>query len=714
MSIPRSRSPHYRRLPLEEPGFDPHRPSGDLDGISIDRRERFRKGSEEIRENFSEDMYPEGQRRAPPFTDDHRFERQPYKDREEFHHRRLSPRHDVRYEEWRFPPVRDGGFDGDRRREGFREEFQNFENRSRSPPRFTRERLPPTQRSNSDQRDSGMGWKREEQVRDRWRFTDLSPSLRSDDQRVGGDGERGRRFTQGPNRGRQRENPHHERGLPFKRQRREMDDVNHPGSRNEKDFGEKGYSMEGTRHEFGEATRGNLPHGDGRYSGPLVIEHDHGIRDNRKLPRWERFDDHRDLKPEFDRQRKPRPGGSSEELFRKMGTRLDDQEDPREHCYQGNSGESNYFETRRSPVLQDRSNAARYGVQGGPMNHRGRGATQPARRRYNPNQSGRPGQPRNHPRLQQASQGYQDLPREEQRQGFHPVREDYDDDTEDEPNWAEKDKLQQWEQERPRSLERPPGRDLDPKMPHLRQQGWSNQKANNMTVLTEETLTIKVDMSRPINQNSPLCYSSDRQLSLDLVNVGRQRLDFLPMLEHSGTYQETAMHTGTFAQEIITLVHLVKEQYFRGDGITLNQRFSAPQEGSFSEEEMEELTSDEGFESNQGFSLDMNSLLSDDKPLFFSRPTQGVRLQPVRGPGDLRHDLERRRQEKLEGVKVTIAGSTMSQRPLGACSDSVMGYSDKMPHMDHRRRDGSTVSIKSRVTASLTWLSHVTRLVITS
>uniref|UniRef100_A0A3P9D0C5 BCLAF1 and THRAP3 family member 3 n=1 Tax=Maylandia zebra TaxID=106582 RepID=A0A3P9D0C5_9CICH len=189
---------------------------------------------------------------------------------------------------------------------------------------------------------------------------------------------------------------------------------------------------------------------------------------------------------------------------------------------------------------------------------------------------------------------------------------------------------------------------------------------------------------------SPLCYSSDRQLSLDLVNVGRQRLDFLPMLEHSGTYQETAMHTGTFAQEIITLVHLVKEQYFRGDGITLNQRFSAPQEGSFSEEEMEELTSDEGFESNQGFSLDMNSLLSDDKPLFFSRPTQGVRLQPVRGPGDLRHDLERRRQEKLEGVKVTIAGSTMSQRPLGACSDPVMGYSDKMPHVDHRRRDGST------------------------
>lgn len=41
-------------------------------------------------------------------------------------------------------------------------------------------------------------------------------------------------------------------------------------------------------------------------------------------------------------------------------------------------------------------------------------------------------------------------------------------------------------------------------------------------------------------------------------------------------------------------------------------------------------------------------------------------------------------------------------------SDSDMGYTDTMSHMDHRRRDGSTVSINSRVTASLTWLSHVT------
>lgn len=72
---------------------------------------------------------------------------------------------------------------------------------------------------------------------------------------------------------------------------------------------------------------------------------------------------------------------------------------------------------------------------------------------------------------------------------------------------------------------------------------------------------LAVVLTPPLPPRSLLYYSSDRQLSLDLVNVGRQRLDFLPMLEHSGTYRESPMHTGTFAQEIITLVHHVKGQH---------------------------------------------------------------------------------------------------------------------------------------------------------
>lgn len=198
-----------------------------------------------------------------------------------------------------------------------------------------------------------------------------------------------------------------------------------------------------------------------------------------------------------------------------------------------------------------------------------------------------------------------------------------------------------------------------------------------------------------MSPSSSLCYSSDRQLSLDLVNVGRQRLDFLPMLEHSGTYRETAMHTGTFAQEIITLVHQVKDQYFRDGGVTLNERFSAPQQGAFAEEEAEELTLNQRFSSNRGFSLNMSSVLDEDdedEPLFCRQGS----LPPVRDPGDLRHDLERRRQERLEGVKVTISGSGVPQRPLGLTSDPDLEFSNhddgfsNWPEEQSRRPDSNT------------------------
>lgn len=56
--------------------------------------------------------------------------------------------------------------------------------------------------------------------------------------------------------------------------------------------------------------------------------------------------------------------------------------------------------------------------------------------------------------------------------------------------------------------------------------------------------------------------------------------------------------------------------------------------------------------------------------------------QPVRGPGDLRHDLERRRLERLErleGVKVTICGSQVSQRPL----DPIRWVKHRVPLLHH-------------------------------
>jgi len=41
-------------------------------------------------------------------------------------------------------------------------------------------------------------------------------------------------------------------------------------------------------------------------------------------------------------------------------------------------------------------------------------------------------------------------------------------------------------------------------------------------------------------------------------------------------------------------------------------------------------------------------------------------LEPMRDPDDLRNNLERRRQERTEGVKITIAGGSQLHGAPGA------------------------------------------------
>ncbi|KAL7840729.1 hypothetical protein AOLI_G00260520 [Acnodon oligacanthus] len=196
-------------------------------------------------------------------------------------------------------------------------------------------------------------------------------------------------------------------------------------------------------------------------------------------------------------------------------------------------------------------------------------------------------------------------------------------------------------------------------IPHHRNLNTNAAPAPRMDFTEHETLRIKVDMSRPVGHSRHLGYSSERQLSLDLVNVGRQRLDFLPMLEHSGTYRESAMHSGTFAQEIITLVHHVKENYFQGQGITLNERFSSEQHYTLEDED--EFAEDE--QELEEMKPVINRPLGDSShtQIFCNIGSWQPQRRQVPAPGDLRHDLERKRQQRLEGVKITIAGGGFSQ-----------------------------------------------------
>ncbi|XP_052398588.1 BCLAF1 and THRAP3 family member 3 [Carassius gibelio] len=254
---------------------------------------------------------------------------------------------------------------------------------------------------------------------------------------------------------------------------------------------------------------------------------------------------------------------------------------------------------------------------------------------------------------------------------------------------TDRDSIHDWEEER---SQRNHGRMMGQGV--VRQRAQYHRKPNTdvgpaprMDFGEQETLKIKVDMSRPVRQTSHLGYSSDRQLSLDLVNVGRQRLDFLPMLEHSGTYRESAVHSGTFAQEIITLVHQVKENYFRGQGITLNERFANEQYYSLQDEFKEEEEEEEDMGNVRPVMNRQHGMPSSETQIFCKiGPDPLQRRQLVPDPGDLRYDLERRRQQRLEGVKITIAGGNFAPMvPEGQESDPPY-MSDDPEEMDENLR----------------------------
>ncbi|KAK5610875.1 hypothetical protein CRENBAI_024995 [Crenichthys baileyi] len=503
MSRLRSRSPHYRRFPWDEPDFDPRKVIEELDGNPRDRGHHPREDPEDFRDPYRQERYPEGPRRSP-FQDDFHFRHQRHPDPDEFYHRRASPPHDVmHFENRRFSPRDEEGFDDDRRRGEFRDDYQRFDDREGVPQsRGTREGLSPTQRSTTDhqQRKAGMGWRRQEQGRDQGRFRDFSPGMRSSDQRAGGMEKEGR-FPQHPNRSRQKENQRNDRGPPFKRPRREMEVVDHPGYRDMEDFGGRGYSVDRPKGGFRGRNRGTFFRGD---SGPFVDEHSHDVEGGRNLPQFENVEDHRHYDSNFDQQRSPRSVGSSQERFRTSTARFSDREGTRGGNFQDNSRDSNYHEPRRSP------NAMRYGNEGGPANYRGRGG-------YNQGRRGRSGPHRNQPR-------YQDLPQGEQREGCQPIRDDYKDPVEKVPNWKDENRLQRWRNSRSTSLEQNLRRDdLNPERPPQRKLGWNDPQTNNMMVITEETLTIKVDMSRPVNQNRGSVRNNVRKLLERGVDVPHSR-----------------------------------------------------------------------------------------------------------------------------------------------------------------------------------------------
>nr|KAF6435084.1 BCLAF1 and THRAP3 family member 3 [Rousettus aegyptiacus] len=163
------------------------------------------------------------------------------------------------------------------------------------------------------------------------------------------------------------------------------------------------------------------------------------------------------------------------------------------------------------------------------------------------------------------------------------------------------------------------------------------------TILKKKSLTIKIDVQKTENTARVASSNTERQMSHDLVAVGRKRENFHPVFEHLDSTQNTENKpTREFAQEIITIIHQIKANYFPSPHITLHERFSNLQDTEAADVNEIKLNSDP--EIHRRIDMSLAELQSKQTVVFDAEQT----LVKVIDPNDLRHDIERRRKERLQ------------------------------------------------------------------
>ncbi|XP_049727897.1 BCLAF1 and THRAP3 family member 3 isoform X1 [Elephas maximus indicus] len=157
-------------------------------------------------------------------------------------------------------------------------------------------------------------------------------------------------------------------------------------------------------------------------------------------------------------------------------------------------------------------------------------------------------------------------------------------------------------------------------------------------------LTIKVDVKKPVDTfRVASSYPTERQMSHDLVAVGRKSENFHPVFEHLDSTQDIENKpTGEFTQEIITIIHQDKENYLSSPGITLHERFSQLEVTRDAGVNEIKLNSDP--EIHRRIDMSLAELQSKQTIGYESEQS----LVKIIDANDLRHDIERRRKQRLQ------------------------------------------------------------------
>ncbi|XP_015680823.1 BCLAF1 and THRAP3 family member 3 isoform X3 [Protobothrops mucrosquamatus] len=174
----------------------------------------------------------------------------------------------------------------------------------------------------------------------------------------------------------------------------------------------------------------------------------------------------------------------------------------------------------------------------------------------------------------------------------------------------------------------------------------------------KEKLTVKVDMKKTMHKyRAASGHITERQTSCDLVAVGKKPQSFHPVFEHikSVTQKVEQNPSKEFAQEIITIIHQVKANYFKSSDLTLNERFSKIQDISGANEVKRYL------DPEIHRRIDMSLAELQNKRAISGESGQNV-VRVLEDPNDLRHDIERRRKQRLENEDEDIFYINIPQR----------------------------------------------------
>ncbi|XP_058027110.1 bcl-2-associated transcription factor 1 isoform X1 [Ahaetulla prasina] len=147
------------------------------------------------------------------------------------------------------------------------------------------------------------------------------------------------------------------------------------------------------------------------------------------------------------------------------------------------------------------------------------------------------------------------------------------------------------------------------------------------------------------DSNRPASLTKDRLLASTLVHSVKKEQEFRSIFDHIKLPQASKSTSESFIQHIVSLVHHVKEQYFKSAGMTLSERFTAYQKAT-----EEHSTRQKSPEIHRRIDISPSALrkhtrLSGEERTFKEETQKGDKKLKC-DSADLRHDIDRRRKER--------------------------------------------------------------------